>query len=126
MQQNFFKINLEEEQQYIKAESLVNYTYEDHYKLKNNKLPIRFKKESWKNIIVVPKELEIESLEIDEKIDETIYKQALLATLGYVEKVKLIAKEFHAHSFIQYVAAQLDMEVFYHGCIARISRKNKP
>ena len=24
------------------------------------------------------------------------------------------------------MAAQLDMEVFYHGCIARISRKNKP
>jgi len=46
--------------------------------------------------------------------------------VGYVEKVKIVAKEFHAHSFIQYVAAQLDMEVFYHGCIARISRKNKP
>ncbi len=74
----------------------------------------------------MPKDLEIDSLEIDEKIDETIYKQVLLAILGYVEKVKMIAKEFHPHSFIQYTAAQLDMEVFYHGCIARITRKNKP
>lgn len=50
----------------------------------------------------------------------------MLALLGYVEKVKMVAKEFHSHSFIQYVAAQLDMEVYFHGCIARISRKNKP
>lgn len=46
--------------------------------------------------------------------------------LGYVEKVKLVAKEFHSHTFIQYVAAQLDMEVMFHGCIARVARKNRP
>ncbi len=38
----------------------------------------------------------------------------------------MVAKEFHSHSFIQYVAAQLDMDVFFHGCIAKITRKNKP
>jgi hypothetical protein len=54
---------------------------------------------------LLPKELEIESIEIDEKIDDIIYKQVLLAMLGYVEKVKMITKEFHPHSFIQYTVA---------------------
>ena len=46
--------------------------------------------------------------------------------MGYVEKVKMVAKEFQAHTSIQFVASQLDMEVYFHGCIAKIWRKNKP
>ena len=54
---------------------------------------------------LLPKELEIEWIEIDEKIDDNVYKQMLLAILGYVEKVKILTKGFHSHSFIQYTVA---------------------
>jgi hypothetical protein len=49
----------------------------------------------------------------------------ILALFGYVEKVKLIAKEFHTHNFVQFVTAQLDLEIFVHGCVTKVSRKSR-